>query len=985
VSPSPAALTAEQLLVGILASAITALGEAGVRERGMVGRSALESAAKQASARLCDVEEIREDLGGERLRAFLGSAEMTQFARQVFAIRVDARAAATQAPGPTQAEVEASFVRSLKLRTGVTDEVARLDGGRLFASFVDACEDALEGLVRRGSLDAADVRAGLNSRRILEELGNLRRLLEMDGARSEPDLVAISEFEVSYRRQVIEDHAVIALPSLDSHHLRRVEDVYVKPTLDTGPSSDPLAYDDLFPLDGNTVVLGDPGGGKSTLIARMAVDVADGASGSHLTPIVVVLRDYAAEKGRSSCSIVDFMTLRATGRYQFNRADVPGEAFEYLLRSQRAIVFFDGLDELTQVADRRGVAGDIEAFRRIYPTVVTVVTSRRIGYEEAPLRPEFHRRLGLAALDDPQVEEYARLALNSHPAVAPEQRRFLREAFMDRSGTLGELRGNPLLLGLLLERFVKTRELPAHKVQVIESCALLLFERWDGDRDIAVRFPFASKLRPIVARIAHEIYGDPELEEGVSEGWLIDRTVEYLLGRRYEDADEAGGEAREFIALCRGRTWVFSAVGATAVEELYAFTHRIFMEYFVAVFLVRGCETTSELVDIVRPRIEEQEWDEVCQTAVYLGTDRDGGPDALLELLVPSPEELGERTAINRLSFCTRVLAIVVPDRLETIEGFLESWIGALSAAEASAAVPELVSALVNSHPENQSTLARAFPDRVLVAVTGWPRPDSMVWLLQSALSLTRRLSPYAENESLEIWSAAERQVAAGGAELIGDLAHVHPAIARLALVHDVLDLEAYLGAQGAGAIFVDPGLPPGPGSPERLPVGAVAENILAGTAESAQRTPFRARGPEWARRQLGDFGRWAESRIPAQGRLQPPWTPPTAARSGGPSMLDWLKLVRPIPIDDWDREEIFGATCLVLGLAEHRGANRISSHRRQRAATADTFLDLVGPLLLARDDPGHSPGLAPLAEHLSGPQMEVMVRWAARGLSLTR
>lgn len=75
------------------------------------------------------------------------------------------------------------------------------------------------------------------------------------------------------------------------------------------------------------------------------------------------------------------------------------------------MVIFDGLDELIDISLRRDVVQAVEGFAYRYPTVQIIVTSRRIGYEDAPLDPDLFPVAQLMELDDGRVRALRRLEL----------------------------------------------------------------------------------------------------------------------------------------------------------------------------------------------------------------------------------------------------------------------------------------------------------------------------------------------------------------------------------------------------------------------------------------------------------------------------------------------------------------------------------------------------------------------------------------------
>jgi predicted NACHT family NTPase len=162
---------------------------------------------------------------------------------------------------------------------------------------------------------------------------------------------------------------------------------------------------------------------------------------------------------------------------------------------------------------------------------------------------------------------------------------------LEESQPVPDLRSNPLLLALMCNIYRGEGYIPKNKPDVYGKCAEMLFERWDKGRGIQVPLPIKeieSQIKPTMMYLAHWIYSDEALQSGVTERKLVAKAADYLCPKRFEDRDEAEQAAREFIEFCRGRAWVFTDTGTTKEGDgLYQFTHRTFLEYFTACYLVR--------------------------------------------------------------------------------------------------------------------------------------------------------------------------------------------------------------------------------------------------------------------------------------------------------------------------------------------------------------------------------------------------------------
>jgi hypothetical protein len=828
------------VFAGVVANAFYDLGKKtlGAPSEEVEAGSALDQAIEAAVRQLTEVDAVREELGGERLRAFLSSYEMSQLARQAFAIRVSGAPRRDPEERQPEEELLGSFVRTFQSWTGLDDEASEEQGGRIFHSFLQICDLTLERLVARSSLEAHELRSLMRWNRIEAELANLSRNLELQ-ERHRLDLASVDEFEARFRQQVLGRDTEISLPSLTRRLLVHVDDLFVTPVVKQHASGEQISYRRLISGESNFVILGDPGGGKSTLISKLVADLGEDEA---KTAIVVVLREYAAKKAETGCSLVEFIAGQVSEKYQMG--PVEPHLIEYLLRNRKVVVFLDGLDELLETSMRRTVTDNVESFCSLFPTVPVIVTSRKVGYDEAPLKSEGFQRLELGGLEEERIPIFAEKVFAANEAFEG-QREWRVTDFAEKSEGLEDLRGNPLLLSLLLERYIKTLNLPADRFAVIESCALLLFERWDSDKGIPVLLPFESKLKPVVGHLAHTIYLDPSLQEGVTDNWLVAQTADFLVGRKYENRQEAAVDAREFVRLCSGRIWVFTESGVNKLNEpLFEFTHRTFLEYFVAAQLSWTSQSPTELLDRLEPKIEAQEWDEVCLQAVYmLGQRQSDAPDQILAILIP--EAVSSPQGVNLVSFCARSLKAVVPDRLDTIDLFARAFLKALEYLLASKsgtgdALGILLHAVVNAHPDNQETLARRLP-AVVAGVQPHEREASGAEVLDVMLHLPMLLMKHSSEEARLQWEAAAAAVADAHATEINGYGRHLLGMAINAVVYRLKSLKEFVKQFGIGGLFSSL-------SPRHIPERTGRPVLTPSLAEQVLRTLMADAGATWQR-----------------------------------------------------------------------------------------------------------------------------------------
>lgn len=541
------------------------------------------------------------------------------------------------------------------------DVVAHLHGACL-----GSIRHQIESLRRRNPKHSHELVLQSQTTSIIALLKAINTNVEMLAATSED---SIASFELALDRYLtgcITAHSRITPPNFGNARRVDLEDLFVEPRIvssgdgraNSDPPSDVAGF--LERLD-RAVLLGDPGGGKSTVCIWATLQRAKQAKASQESriPIHVVLRDLGTSE---SGSIIDFIRADFRSRYQVD--PVPDGLVAWILASGRAVVFFDGLDELLETASRARIVRSVEVFAAQYPTTPILCTGRRVGYSEVPLSQAEFPIFELDELGVEQVREYAHKWFALDEALLAADSEALAESFFTESEVVPDLRVNPLILALMCNIYRAENYIPKNRPDVYEKCALMLFDRWDKGRDIRVELPFEEHVRPTMQHLAFWIYQAQYRQSGVSEEALVQETASYLVGRRFDTSEEAEAAAREFVEFCRGRAWVFSEAGSTADGQgLYQFTHRTFLEYFTAAHLVRTRNTPAGVLKFLRNKIKRAEWDVVSQLAFQMTARRhDNGAKEILGGLLEyarQHEELGAR--LNFASFMIRSLGFLVP------------------------------------------------------------------------------------------------------------------------------------------------------------------------------------------------------------------------------------------------------------------------------------------------------------------------------------
>lgn len=524
-----------------------------------------------------------------------------------------------------------------------------------------------------------------------------RRLLSSVGS---PSLSDIREYSSSFRREMGRKFSRIQLQHLDNGTEQKLEDLYVEPELRLQESSpgqrQEIKAADLLNLYARAVIQGPAGSGKSTTVRRLATDVANWRNGE-VVPVVVELRKYSAQQALEPQIFLEHIRQSVT---QLMQQAPPESWLEYLLTTGRAVVFFDGLDEVLSAGTRAEVRDAVITFAQMFPASSIVVTSRYTGYDLAPLDIGEWTHLGVEELREDQVHEYASrwFKLKDGGADIGERAR----SFIDESRTYAsDLRSNPLMLSLLCSIYYARGDIPRTLHALYERCADMIYQQWNTMRGIENHRVWDKDVRPVLYQVAHAVLSNEEyLGYGIPEEELVREVRRAFISNGAPDPEDASHRAREAVRLWAGRAWIITAVMTDEAGRLrYGFVHQSFLEYFAAVFEVRRVDTPAELYENLRGRLIELNGWTVTQIAVsVIDAWKDHGGKRFLAVLLEDAKDACDLDAFALLRLGISLVSIV-PLPAEQLTGLVKLGIRFVSH---SILLPQGDSAVYEAHEESR-------------------------------------------------------------------------------------------------------------------------------------------------------------------------------------------------------------------------------------------------------------------------------------------
>jgi|GEM_PF-2381009 len=404
------------------------------------------------------------------------------------------------------------------------------------------------------------------------------------------------------------------------------------------------------------VVLGEPGSGKTTISQYFLLKYPKYLNTSNNNeekrleirglPFIVTVRDFASKRNKKpNLTLIEYISDEASSLLQDS---LPAGFVDYWLPKEDTLTIFDGLDEVIRQEERKQISDMVTSFSKNFEKSRIVVTSRIVGYNEAPLDHNNFLHLLLKELKPIQVDTFVRNWYEQREPNLHEREiaiKGLQEALKDEH--VAELAQNPLLLTIMTLVHRGEADLPKQRALLYEKCVEAFMVSRNRAKDL---LSYDEK----EIRACHEFLGywmhtRAENVEGGSSVVSLEELRENLakdVAKRHSDlGPNTSGPVLEivdaFIDAARKRVGLIVEKGGT----VWAFGHRSFQEYFAARYISQNFFGITDLWSEVGNKLSKSHWVEPLKLlAGIYGNYNRAGLDKIVEAILEEGHKIHDPT-----------------------------------------------------------------------------------------------------------------------------------------------------------------------------------------------------------------------------------------------------------------------------------------------------------------------------------------------------
>jgi hypothetical protein len=403
-----------------------------------------------------------------------------------------------------------------------------------------------------------------------------------------------------------------------------------------------MRFGELLASHHRVAVLARPGGGKTALLKRLAVaytspsrraESDDDLPDREWLPLFLRCRDLRDRLDRSVVELLEAIP-RDAGMTDREAAAFHGQ-LHVALRSGKALLLLDGLDEFTNDSMRTIFMARLQTFVVAHPQTAIVVTSR-----------ETYAGLFGDALGDGFVQ--ARIA----PFDFEDVERLCERWHVEVVGDSEKVRSDARRLAVTIWQNVRVRALAESPLTLT---TLLVIRRWIGEIPTRRVHLYSEAVRVLIQTWNTEGFAPMDVEETLSQlsyvactmtearqQWVTEKALLALLRQARSELLELQFSVlspEQFLERVEHRSGLLMQTGYVRLDDelqrSYQFQHLVFQDYLTALGLVNewqpGREEPRSLVERLEPHLDDDKWREIIPLAVVLAGRR---ADQVLQRLI---------------------------------------------------------------------------------------------------------------------------------------------------------------------------------------------------------------------------------------------------------------------------------------------------------------------------------------------------------------
>lgn len=367
-------------------------------------------------------------------------------------------------------------------------------------------------------------------------------------------------------------------------------------------------------LENNSIIIGEPGAGKSTLFKTLSREIIEQNSlrnDAEFYPIILSFQDLRSTSFNLEQSVIEYFIKDWNADLMIDGKKV--------LETRSCVIFIDALDELPQKEQKEAALKTLNEFYSKYPEIKIVCSSRPSDYLFYNCSELGFKYLEINPVDRKQIESF----LNAYFADNLTKSKRLLKSLKD-TGILEKLPKTPMTIALITILFdEKEIEIPATITDLYRQFVDLLLGKYTPESTVEIiEIGIKHRLLCYIAKGLHS-----NKKQSISKLDLKTVLIDYSRER---------GQTFDIELILEDLTTNSGLLFENEKEEIQ-FKHLSFQEYFTAYEIFHHRQTE---IDLFTKQFNNLWWQNVA--IFFAGMTKDA-PNLLQSIIDESePKTFGE-------------------------------------------------------------------------------------------------------------------------------------------------------------------------------------------------------------------------------------------------------------------------------------------------------------------------------------------------------